>query len=229
MASKDNALVHQLPVGITLAEVQFLAAAAPGCFGMHNEQGQSPLHLLCTQGRDNARGTNALSMDVFRAVLAYYPAAAGEQDRSGHTVLMELCSRWSNPEAVTLLLKHAPKSIGCTNGKGYNVLHCACNAPEPSLEVLQLLLSRAPTLAAQQTKWLQFPLHLLCANANSTAEQIALVLNAHPDAAVQLDNNDRLPLHFLLECRSRPNLLQCANAMLSVHNEQQRCSTSKGG
>jgi len=225
--SKGNALVHRLPASTTLTEVQFLESAAPGCFCTHNEQGQSPLQLLCTQERISARGTGALRMDVFRAVLAYYPAAAGEQDRDGQTALMELCWRWPSLEALTLLLEHAPESIDRTNSDGYNALHCACDAPEPSLEVLQLLLSRSPTLAAQQTKKLQFPLHLLCANANSTAKHIALVLKAHPDAAVNYSDNF-LPLHLLLRAHNGPNLLQRVEALLSVHGEQQR-SVSKGG
>jgi len=223
--SKGNALVRGLPASTTLTEVQFLESAAPGWFSTHSARDCSQLHMLCTRERISARGTGALRMDVFRAVLAYYPAAASEQDGSGNTVLMELCWRWPSLEALTLLLEHAPESIDRTDSHGYNALHCACDAPEPSLEVLQLLLSRAPTLAAQQTKKLQFPLHLLCANANSTVEQIALVLKAHPDAAVNFSDHF-LPLHFMLEMHKAPNLLELVEPLLSEHSDQQRCTTS---
>ena len=101
---------------------------------------------------------------------------------------------------IHCLLEFFPAAASATDRRGGTPLHSACDFPNVTFEIIQLLISASPASVRTVTDDGSMPLHQLCMNSkldDATGLKILkLLIEKYPEAVRHANNRGRLPIHI---------------------------------
>mmetsp|Transcript_21240 Transcript_21240/g.32424 ORF Transcript_21240/g.32424 Transcript_21240/m.32424 type:complete len:521 (+) Transcript_21240:62-1624(+) len=138
-----------------------------------------------------------------------------------------------NEEIIRYLLEYFPTAASATNDdNGCLPLHYACQNPNMTLNIIQLLIDAAPASVRCQDNQGRMPLHCLCgskaikANEADELEVLKLLIGKHPEAVRRATNNNNgcLPIHIAGKWRS----LEFCRVLIEAYPGSERITDPAG-
>jgi len=151
--------------------------------GMHKHEQWDLLHVI-----KSALDKNDLDPQIARLLVQTYPQVTRMRlgYRDGGLLLHAACKNNAPSDTIQLLLNLNPDSISQRDDSGWLPLHRACIYMEPSLTMIELLISHYPEAVRAPVNAIEcgneLALHLAL-TSGASADIIFILLDHYPDAA----------------------------------------------
>ena len=162
---------------------QLLVDAAPNSVRNEDNDGNTPLHILCFFGK------RRVDIKILKLLIEKFPEAVRHEDDDGNLPIHIAAGRKS-PEFCQMLIEAYPGSEQIRGDEGLLPLHHACE--RNSLTTVEYLYQQYPNAIDHATTMELYPIHFVINSMRYRSE---------PAAAVEI-------IRFLLDCDSNQNLKQ---------------------
>mmetsp|Transcript_8565 Transcript_8565/g.20627 ORF Transcript_8565/g.20627 Transcript_8565/m.20627 type:complete len:426 (-) Transcript_8565:64-1341(-) len=144
------------------------------------------------------------------------PLAAKHIFAHGQTFLHKCLQHYSNhADLVTVFMESFPESLCMEDTDGYMPIHRALTAEKkPDLNLVKMLILKAPETILDSTKAGEFPLHLACRNCDVSVAKF--LLESFPDVVQYRDCDNKFPVDHALERQDVD--LEVLNLLLEKHS-----------
>jgi ankyrin repeat protein len=192
----------------------FLLKNAPGLISSTTRNGDLPLHIACSSGRD---------ISVIEFLYNAYPEAIYARDSNGNTPLA--AARADEREALVSFLQDQSdvlaeaKNVRTPDTRGQFPIHRAIFNEELPRGTMQLMLSENTDSLGHADSDGNFLIHMACARGKSGIVNSIL---ERSDAGLSIQNNEgKIPIQLLLYDsdvdRNSLEYVQAVNALLREH------------
>lgn len=197
MTDGNNTLLHMLcHQGATVIKtLEYAVAHYPPALGVRNQNGDTPLLLLC-----KLRGAPPILWQGLSRMVHQYPQSLEIADRDKNTPLHHLCGHESveGMEAALKLAGYFPQVLGRLNNQDETPLHILCRQQQAPLSLIKNLVERFPKVLEIADSRNATPLHLVSKQGKSF-QLIEHMIHMFPAALNRVDDNGDTPL--LIMCR----------------------------
>lgn len=144
------------------------------------------------------------------------PSAAKHVFAHGQTFLHKCCQHYSNhADLVEIFMEFFPESLCMQDTEGFMPIHRALTAEKkPDLELVKMLIMKAPETILDSTNSGEFPLHLACRNCDASV--VKFLLESFPDVVQYRDFEQKFPVDHALERQDVD--LEVLNLILEKHS-----------
>ena len=169
---------------VTIGIIQLLINAAPDSVRHADNNGQLPLHYLCTNIL-NRRVDEIAAMKILKLLLEKFPGAICSNNNDGHLPIHLACIMSRSPEFCRVLIEAYPGSERISDEDGRLPIHLACM--NNSVATVEHLYKLYPDAIDHVTTGGMYPIQLAICGLSQKAD---------PGAAVDI-------VKFLLGCDPR--------------------------
>ena len=151
-------------------------------------KGSTPLHLACG---------HLLSLKNLRHFVDSNGDVLKVKNNEGRTPLYIACCEKTPVEVIQYFTECCPLSLEMADMDGFLPLHGACCSAEPSMEIIEYLVTkntRSLTMKAAEAGNGRTPLHLVAAQAGRS-QLVKFLVDKNPSMLLVPDNDGLLPVH----------------------------------
>lgn len=165
--------------------------AFPEAIQHRDEEGRLPIHLASQNPENNP--------DLIRKLLELHPRGASMPDKEGKLPFHLACEAGKSWCLGGLKEIHdkfmRAKDMKDQTHKGWTPLHYAAASPNASGQLIEKLISLAPSTVNELDNMGRYPLHLACASGKSWSGGIEKLISMNRDALEKVDCFGLFPLH----------------------------------
>jgi ankyrin repeat protein len=179
--------------GINVDVLEALIDAYPESVKQADNNGSTPLHLLCSFAREQ-------HLPVVRHLMERYPGTTNRTDNNGFTLLHAACYNGGCLSCIQYLVESAPDMISTQDYKGdvpLHVVHCH-NSKRNKLPLVKCLVEACPESLRARNHRGETPVHTACSRVGRNPGVLAFLTERYPAILEQDGINPISPPQHLL-------------------------------